>query len=62
MAIYLNGACKRMHREFVFYDRSLWCQSHEDRGRKHLYEHHHGCRGKANYCSIFCSARLSCAN
>ena len=55
---YPEGGSKKMYSEFVFYDKSLGVSRYEDRGKKHLYEQHHGCKGelKNRYCAVFCAS------
>ena len=57
---YPKEASKRMHSEFVFYDKSLGASRYEDHGKKHLYEQYHGCKGELMnwYCGVFCASRL----
>ena len=61
---YPEEGSKKMYSEFVFYDKSLGVSRYEDRGKKHLYEQHHGCKGELTnrYCDVFCASRLSLTN
>ena len=61
---YPEGGSKKMYSEFVFYDKSLGVSRYEDRGKNHLYEQHHGCKGELTnrYCGVFCASQLSHTN
>ena len=55
---YPEGGSEKIYSEFVFYDKSLGVRRYEDHGKKHLYEQHHGCKGKLtnSYCGVFCAS------
>ena len=59
---YLPGM-KRMYSEHVLLSHINGSKlPYEDRGVKHLYEHHHNCSSRRGYCTQFCRETLSGAD
>ena len=51
---------KRMYSEHVLLSHiDGFKLPYEDRGVKHLYEHHHNCSSRSGYCTQFCCETLS---
>ena len=57
---YPTGSRKKVHQEFVSYNKTEGKDMYEDHGLKHLYEEHHHCKCKKKYgyCKAFCKSKL----